>query len=50
VLFVDTHSLTHPWDLDYVIIASRGKHLLRKLWGWILRRKLVQFKALFVMP
>ena len=50
VTFVDTHTLTHPWDLDYVIIASKNKHLLRKLLPWILRRKLVQLKALFVMP
>jgi hypothetical protein len=46
VTFVDTHTLTHPWDLDWIIIASRNKHVLRKLWGWILRRKLVQLKAL----
>jgi len=50
VTFVDTHTLTHPWDLDYVIIASRGKHVIRKLWGWILRRKLVQIRALFTVP
>jgi len=47
---VDTHSLTHPWDLDWIIIAGRGRHLLRKLLPWILRRKLVQLRALFTMP
>jgi len=50
ITFVDTHSLTPPWDLDYIVIASRNKHVLRRLWGWILRRKLVQFKALLFMP
>ena len=50
VSFVDTHSLTHPWDLDYIVIASRNKHVLRKLLPWILRRKLVQIRALLSMP
>ena len=50
VTFVDTHTLTHPWDLDYIVIAGRSEHLLRKLLPWILRRMLVKFKALFVMP
>ena len=50
ISLVDTHTLTHPWDLDYIVIASRGKHVLRKLLPWILRRKLVQFKALLSMP
>jgi len=48
--FVDTHSLTHPWDLDWIIIASRDKHVLRKLLPWILRRMLVKIKVLFSMP
>jgi SAM-dependent methyltransferase len=50
VSLVDTHTLTHPWDLDYIIIASRNKHILRGLLPWILRRKLVQLRALFSMP
>jgi len=50
VTFVDTHTLTHPWDLDYVIIASKNRHLVRKLLPWILRRKLVQIRALFSVP
>ena len=50
VSLVDTHSLTHPWDLDYIVIAGRGKHLLRKLLPWILRRRLVQIRALFTVP
>jgi SAM-dependent methyltransferase len=48
--FVDTHSLMYPWDLDWIIIASKSKHMGRRLLPWILRRKLVQFKALFSMP
>ena len=50
VSFVDTHTLTHPWDLDYIVIASRRKHVLRKLLPWILRRKLIQFKAFLATP
>jgi len=50
VAIVDTHTLTHPWDLDYIVIASRRKHVLRKLLPWVLRRKLVQIKALLSMP
>jgi len=50
VSFVDTHSITHPWDLDWIIIASRNKHVLRKLLPWILRRMPVKFKALLSMP
>jgi len=50
VTFADTHSLTHPWDLDWIIIASKNKHVLRKLLPWILRRKLVQIKALLTTP
>jgi hypothetical protein len=50
ISLVDTHTLTHPWDLDYVIIASRRKHVSRKLLPWILRRKLVQIRALFTVP
>jgi hypothetical protein len=47
---VDTHTLTHPWDLDYVTIAGKNKHVLRKLLPWILRRKLVQLKAFLTTP
>jgi hypothetical protein len=47
---VDTHTLTHPWDLDWIIIASRSKHVLRKLLPWVLRRMLVKFRALLFMP
>ena len=50
VTFVDTHTLTNPWDLDWIVIASRNKHVLRKLLPWILRRMLVKFKALLSMP
>ena len=50
VSLVDTHSFTHPWDLDWIIIAGRGRHVLRKLLPWILRRMLVKFKALLSMP
>jgi SAM-dependent methyltransferase len=48
--FVDTHTLTHPWDLDYIVIAGKSKHVLRKLLPWILRRMLVKIKALFATP
>ncbi len=50
VTFVDTHTLTHPWDLDWIVIAGKNRHVLRKLLPWILRRKLIQFKALLSMP
>ncbi len=50
VSLTDTYSLTHPWDLDWIVIASRRKHVLRKLLPWILRRKLVQIKAFLATP
>jgi SAM-dependent methyltransferase len=50
VSLVDTHSFTHPWDLDWIVIAGRSRHLLRKLLPWVLRRMLVKFKALLFMP
>jgi len=48
--FIDTHSLMYPWDLDWIIIASRDRHALRKLLPWILKRKFIQLKTLFTMP
>jgi SAM-dependent methyltransferase len=50
VSLVDTHSLMYPWDLDWIVIAGKNRHVLRKLLPWILRRKLIQFKALLSMP
>ncbi|MCI4437756.1 MAG: hypothetical protein JHC33_13200 [Ignisphaera sp.] len=35
IWFPDTHSIYAPWDLDYIVVASRSKHLKLKLLPWL---------------
>jgi hypothetical protein len=34
--FPDSHSIEAPWSLDYIVIASRVKHLTLRLAPWIM--------------
>ena len=33
--FPDSHSVEAPWDLDYVVVATRAKHVTLRLAPWI---------------
>jgi SAM-dependent methyltransferase len=37
VWFPDSRSIEAPWNLDYIVIASRAKHLTLRLAPWIIR-------------
>jgi len=45
-LFVDTHTFSRPWDLDYIVVAAK-RGLIRGLLPWLMRRKIAQLKAAF---
>jgi hypothetical protein len=33
--FPDSHSVDAPWDLDYVVVATRAKRVALRLAPWI---------------